>query len=73
VIGTPVHFGGMTVRGRAVILKFNFSKKGFLLGHSVRNSNIHPVYVTQVIHQNIKILDKKLHISLVRACIQMAT
>jgi hypothetical protein len=26
VIGTPVHFGGMTDRGRAVILKFNFSK-----------------------------------------------
>jgi hypothetical protein len=38
----------MTGRGRAVILKFNFSKscdhkKCFLLGHSVRNSNVHPV------------------------------
>jgi hypothetical protein len=44
----------MTVRGRAVILKLNFSKscdhkKSFLLGHSVRNSNVHPVddwYIT---------------------------
>jgi hypothetical protein len=46
VIGTPVN--GMTGRGRAVILKFKFSKssdhkKSFLLGHSVRNSNVHPV------------------------------
>jgi hypothetical protein len=36
-------------RGQAVILKLNFSKscdhkKGFLLGHSFRNSNVHPVY-----------------------------
>jgi hypothetical protein len=39
----------MTVRGQAVILKLNFqnraiTKKVFLLGHSVRNSNVHPVY-----------------------------
>jgi hypothetical protein len=26
VIGTPVYFGGMTGRGRAVILKYNLSK-----------------------------------------------
>jgi hypothetical protein len=37
VIGTPVHFGGMTGRGRAIILKFNFSKscdhkKRFFIG-----------------------------------------
>jgi hypothetical protein len=49
VIGTPVYFGGMTGRGRAVILKFNFSKscdhkKINLLGHSVRNLNVHPVH-----------------------------
>jgi hypothetical protein len=42
------HFGGMTVRGQAVILKFNFFKscdykKKKLLGHSIRNSNVHPV------------------------------
>jgi hypothetical protein len=48
VIGTPDHFGGMTGRGRAIILKVIFqnraiTKKGFLLGHSVRNSNVHPV------------------------------
>jgi hypothetical protein len=52
VIGTPLHFGGMTVRGQAVILKFNVlkscdpKKSVFLLGHSVRNSNVHPVYVS---------------------------
>jgi hypothetical protein len=44
----------MTGRGRAVILKLNFSKsydhkKGFLLGHSVRNSNVHPVCTTYTI------------------------
>jgi hypothetical protein len=49
VIGTPVNVSEMTVRRRAVILKLNFSKsydhkKSFLLGHSVRNSNVHPVY-----------------------------
>jgi hypothetical protein len=49
VIGTPVNFNGMTVRRRAVILKLNLSnscdhkKSFFLLGHSVRNSNVHPV------------------------------
>jgi hypothetical protein len=49
VIGTPVHFGGMIGRGQAIILKFNVfkscvhKKSFFLLGHSVRNSNVHPV------------------------------
>jgi hypothetical protein len=48
VIGTPVDFSGMIVRGQAVILKLNFSKscdhkKSLLLGHSVRNWNVHPV------------------------------
>jgi hypothetical protein len=46
----PVHFSGMTVRGHAVILKLNLSKscdqkKKKLLGHNVRNSNVHPVYI----------------------------
>jgi hypothetical protein len=41
----------MTVRGQAVILKLNFqnrviTKKGFLLGRSVRISNVHPVHCT---------------------------
>jgi hypothetical protein len=37
VLGTPVHFGRMTVRGHPVILKLNFSKscdhkKSFFIG-----------------------------------------
>jgi hypothetical protein len=52
VIGRPVHFGGMTARGQAVILKCNFSKSCdhnfFFLGQNIRNSYVHPVYPSGV-------------------------